>query len=76
MKSDMAQVGPQHHSDLWKGYEKYAGICAKCGTEGLKRNMATLSVKANSYSPMRKLCNLCPDCVARLLDFLEVSMPE
>lgn len=61
---------------LWRGYEKHVGICAKCGREGLKRNMATLMIRANGRCNPRTVAHLCPDCLPILLDELEVSMPD
>ena len=62
--------------DLWKGMDKFADNCAKCGREGLKRNMPTLLARQSTYSPVRTLCHLCPTCFVELLDELEVSMPD
>lgn len=54
--------------------ERFITNCAKCKREGLKRNMATLYIKENSYSPSKKLCHICPMCLPLLLDDLEVSL--
>lgn len=62
--------------DLWRPHERYIAICAKCGTEGLKKNMTSLYVKDGAYSQVRILCHLCPRCLPELLDELEVSMPD
>ena len=62
--------------DLWRLHERYITVCAKCGKEGLKRNMSTLLVKKDVYSPVRTLCHVCPRCMRQLLDELEVSMPD
>ena len=62
--------------DLWRPHEKYIAICAKCGREGLKKNMVSLYVKDGSYSVMRILCHICRRCMPVLLDELEVSMPD
>ena len=64
--------------DYWR-YEiapKYIASCAKCGRDGLKKKMYSLYVKKDSYSPVRILCHICPDCMPKLLDELEVTMPE
>lgn len=61
---------------LWRGSEKLIGTCPKCGREGLKRNMATLMIRADGRSPFRTVAHLCPDCLATLLEELEVSMPD
>lgn len=62
--------------DLMEGKEWYLGQCALCGREGLKKNMTTINVRVNRAGRFRKLCHLCPNCLPKLLDFLEVSMPE
>lgn len=63
--------------DEWhRPSERYIAICAKCGTEGTKRNMVALYVKDGSYSPLRVLCHICRRCMPEVLDDLEVSMPE
>lgn len=62
--------------ELWRPSERYIAICAKCGKEGLKRNMTALYVKEGSCGLMRVLCHLCPRCMPALLDELEVSMPD
>lgn len=62
--------------DLMRGKELYLGTCARCGREGLKRNMTTLNIKVNRAGRFLKLCHLCPRCLPELLDFLAVSMPE
>lgn len=56
--------------------ERYFGLCAKCGKEGLKKRMVSLYVKDGSYSPVRILCHICKGCLPAVLDDLEVSMPE
>lgn len=64
--------------DDWRSgiSDKYIATCAKCGREGMKKRMNALYVKKDSYSPLRILCHICPDCMPVLLDDLEVSMPE
>ena len=63
--------------DLFEGIpEKWVGYCAKCGREGLKKNMVTLSVRDGGSAPQRVLCNLCPECMAWVLDSLGVAMPK
>ena len=62
--------------DLWRPHEKYIAICAKCGREGLKKNMVSLYVKDGTVSVMRILCHICHRCMPVLLDELEVSMPD
>lgn len=62
--------------ELWRPHERYIAICAKCGREGLKKNMSTILIKENSYRPVRTLCHLCSRCLPQLLDELEVSMPD
>ena len=62
--------------DLWRPHERYIAICAKCGNEGLKKNMTSLYVKDGAYAQLRILCHLCPRCLPELLDELEVSMPD
>ena len=62
--------------DLWRPHERYITLCAKCGREGLKKNMTTLLVRATAGSPVRTLCHLCPSCYPKLLDVLEVSDPD
>lgn len=54
---------------------KWVGHCAKCGRDGLKKNMVTLSVRDGGKAQQRVLCNLCPNCMAALLDELGVGMP-
>lgn len=58
----------------WSGQRE--AICAKCGNEGLKRNMTGLYVKPDVYDPPKILCHICERCLPVLLDELEVSMPE
>ena len=65
-----------NNNPLWRGYDKLVATCPKCRREGRKRNMATLLVKADGRSSTRTLCHLCPDCLATLLEELEVSMPD
>lgn len=60
--------------DLWRPHERYIAICAKCGKEGLKRNMTTLLVRDGVYGQVRTMCHLCRSCYLGLLDELEVSM--
>lgn len=62
--------------DLWRPSERYIAVCAKCGREGLKKNMTSFYVKDGAYAPIRILCHICPRCLPGLLDELEVSMPE
>lgn len=62
--------------ELWRPNEIHIAICAKCGKEGLKRNMTSLYVKDGTYASMRILCHICRRCFPQLLDELEVSMPE
>ena len=62
--------------DLWRAHDRYIGQCAKCGREGLKRNMASLYIKQNSYSPVKILCHMCRECLVQTLDGLGVSMPD
>ena len=62
--------------ELWRPHERYIAICAKCGKEGLKRNMTSLYVKDGASSLVRILCHICPHCMPVLLDELEVSMPD
>lgn len=65
------------NNDLWQISDKFICNCAKCGREGLKRNMYTLSIRApRNYASPRTLCHICPNCLPALLDDLEVSMPE
>lgn len=67
----------QINDDMWKGADKFIGICAKCGREGFKRNMYVLSIRPpNTYASPKKLCHICTRCLPVLLDDLEVSMPE
>lgn len=67
----------QFNDDLWQCSEKFIGQCAKCGREGLKRNMYTLSIRTpRNYAAPRTLCHICPSCLPALLDELEVSMPK
>ena len=58
----------------WSGQRE--AICAKCGNEGMKRNMTGLYVKSDVYDAPKILCHLCDRCLPVLLDELEVSMPE
>lgn len=58
----------------WSGQRE--ANCAKCGHEGMKRNMTGLYVKTSTYDPPRILCYLCDRCLPALLDELEVSMPD
>lgn len=41
-------------SDLMAGKGFYMGVCARCGREGLKRNMATLNIRVNRAGQFRK----------------------
>lgn len=67
----------EDNDDLWAFNGKYIGNCAKCGRDGLKRNMYTLSIRApRNYAAPRTLCHICSRCLPTLLDELEVSMPE
>lgn len=59
---------------IWSGQRE--GICAKCGKEGMKKNMTGLYVKTDTYAPPRILCHICGRCLPELLDELEVSMPD
>lgn len=54
----------------------FLAVCAKCGREGMKKRMTSLYVKKDTYSSVKILCHICPDCMPVLLDELEVSMPE
>ena len=56
--------------------DKFISCCAKCGREGLKRNMTALYMKRSSYHPMRIVCHLCPNCAVALMDELAVTIPE
>lgn len=48
--------------NLMDGKERYLGVCARCGREGLKRNMTTLNVKINRAGSFKKLCHLFMHC--------------
>lgn len=61
---------------MWRIDPKYIACCGKCGREGLKRNMVSLYVKRDSYSPMRIMCHFCPNCLVDLADELGVAVPE
>lgn len=56
-------------------HKRYFCACAKCGREGLKKNMTSLYVKESSYDQVKILCHICSRCLPVLLDELEVSMP-
>lgn len=55
------------------GENRYITICAKCGSERLKRHMNCILVRQRSGNPVT-LCYLCESCFVRLMDELEVSM--
>ena len=68
---------PRYDDELWKGCDKFIGVCAKCSREGYKRNMHTIYIREpKKYSSPKTLCHICPRCLPALLDELEVSMPE
>ena len=59
-------------------YTYYREPCALCGEEFPKRNLnkLMLSTAHSSVTKLKKLCGICDNCLPKLLDFLEVSMPE
>lgn len=59
-----------------KNRNSHTGICAGCGGAGRKRDMPAIMIRANSYKPIRTLCHLCERCLLKLLDELEVEMPD
>lgn len=56
--------------------EKYIGLCARCGQEGLKKRMISVYLKDSSYGPVRIACHVCQRCAPEVLDFLGIGMPE
>lgn len=59
-------------------YWLYKEACALCGDYIPARNMNKLYVgeSHNSCPTPRKLCCVCDNCIPKLLDHLEVSLPE
>ncbi len=56
---------------------RYYSNCVFCGRECRIKMMHTISIKPPNYSGAAKmLCHICIDCLPRLLDVLEVAMPE
>ena len=70
--------------DPWKSafgptteyHPRYYANCARCGERKYKKRMTALYVKEDSYSPVRILCHICPNCLPALLDYLAVGMPD
>lgn len=60
---------------LWRVDPKYIAPCAKCGRDGLKRNMVALYIKKGAYSNLKIMCHFCPDCMVRFADELAVEIP-
>lgn len=61
---------------LWAIDEKYVAECARCGKEGLKRNMAAMYVKRDSYSRLKIMCHFCQNCLVSLADEMGVEVPN
>ena len=57
----------------WRPNERYIAVCAKCGRELLKKNMAQIYVKEGSVSTIKILCHFCVNCYAAFLDDVGIS---
>lgn len=57
----------------WRLNERYIGCCCKCGKEMLKKHMATLSARVDSYHPFKTICHFCPSCYSAFLEEYEIS---
>lgn len=62
------QVSRYNLPSMWRPADKYIGTCARCGCEGLKKNMTAIYVKKDSYSPVRIMCHVCNECYAAFCD--------
>lgn len=60
---------------LWRLDPKYIAACAKCGRDGLKRNMVAIYIKNGAYSNLKIMCHFCPDCMTQFADELGVAIP-
>ena len=59
-------------------YEWYKDPCARCNRELPLRDMNKIMYCKSHMvnAPARKLCYVCDDCLAAMLDFLDVPEPE
>lgn len=67
---------PMSRADLpymWRPADKYIGVCARCGCEGLKKRMTAIYVKKDSDSAVKILCHVCADCYTAFLDELGIK---
>lgn len=51
-------------------------MCNGCGQQGQKRDFIALYYRAPSYNSHRILARLCPDCLKKLADELDVCVSE
>jgi len=59
--------------DYWRPSERYIGRCCRCGQEMLKKHMATLSARVDSYHPLKTIGHFCPSCYSAFLEEYEIS---
>ena len=59
-------------------YKHYTEICSLCGTEHPKRelNKLYISFGHTSVPSPKKICSICDDCLPRLCEVLEISLPD
>ena len=63
---------------MFRSYMRYTEICSLCGIEQPKRelNKLYISFGHTSVSSPKKICSVCDDCLPRLCEVLEISLPD
>ena len=54
--------------DIVVEFPGYFACCLKCGKEGLKKKMVTISAKHRTYGNFKTIGHLCEECYAKMLE--------
>lgn len=62
----------------FRSYMHYTEICSLCGIEHPKRDLNKLYISFGhtSVSSPKKICSICDDCLPRLCEVFEISLPD
>lgn len=59
------------------GMSRYYSNCVCCGREGRIKKMYCIYARPpENYAAPKLLAHICPECMPKFLDDLEVAMPE